>query len=229
MNMDQSHKKRRIQLDSDEEEEEFGHIRQNVDDDERSEGSNPDNFDRENESDEDGEDLAENWLDDYAPAPKLDVYDSTMLADPNEEIIEDYETKMSYFHAAEAALDAQAERRRRRDDEAEDNLEDANEQEAAELAAYDDDDDDDEEDEDEIEPGGERKLNLEAFDCPLRDWISEERTRREIKRRFRKFLLSFYVGIDDVMKFEKTHEKDTPLPPHLKKLPPFYPSKIRYQ
>lgn len=34
-------------------------------------------------------------------------------------------------------------------------------------------------------------LNIEAFDVPLKEWISQERTRREIKRRFKDFLLFF--------------------------------------
>lgn len=34
-------------------------------------------------------------------------------------------------------------------------------------------------------------LNLEAFDVPLREWISKDRTRREIQRKFRVFLRHF--------------------------------------
>ena len=34
-------------------------------------------------------------------------------------------------------------------------------------------------------------LNIEAFDVPLREWITQERTRREIKRRFKDFLLNY--------------------------------------
>ena len=37
----------------------------------------------------------------------------------------------------------------------------------------------------------EQEVNLEAFDVPLREWIAQDRTRREIKNRFRKFLLLF--------------------------------------
>lgn len=55
---------------------------------------------------------------------------------------------------------------------------------------------------DDDEEGGERKedkyrelpLNLEAFDVPLREWIAQNRTRREIKKRFKKFLYSFKKG-----------------------------------
>ena len=34
----------------------------------------------------------------------------------------------------------------------------------------------------------ETEVNLEAFDVPLREWIANERTRREIKKRFNNFL-----------------------------------------
>lgn len=40
-------------------------------------------------------------------------------------------------------------------------------------------------------------MNLEAFNVPLREWIAEDRTRREVKRRFRKFLLEFKVSTDE--------------------------------
>lgn len=42
-------------------------------------------------------------------------------------------------------------------------------------------------------------MNLEAFNVPLREWIAEDRTRREVKRRFRKFLLEFKVSTDERM------------------------------
>jgi hypothetical protein len=34
-------------------------------------------------------------------------------------------------------------------------------------------------------------LNLEVFDCPLREWMATERPRKEIKRRLKHFLTSF--------------------------------------
>ena len=110
------------------------------------------------------------------------------------------------------------------EDEAEDNLEGLNERENEEMM------EDDEEEEEEEEDGVAvtRSLNLEAFDCPLREWIVEDRTRQEIKKRFRKFLYKYYVGIDDVMKYEKKYGTEQGLPPGLKKLSPIYPSKIRY-
>ncbi len=39
-----------------------------------------------------------------------------------------------------------------------------------------------------------RQMNLEDFQgVPLREWIAQDATRREIKRRFQSFLLSFQV------------------------------------
>jgi DNA replication licensing factor MCM2 len=53
----------------------------------------------------------------------------------------------------------------------------------------DDDDIDDEIDEEELD--GEDPINLEAFDVALREWIAQDRTRREVQRKFRAFLRHF--------------------------------------
>eukprot|EP00804_Cyclotella_cryptica_P006578 CCRYP_008567-RA/>CCRYP_008567-RA protein AED:0.17 eAED:0.17 QI:0/0.6/0.5/1/0.6/0.5/6/149/788 len=45
------------------------------------------------------------------------------------------------------------------------------------------------EDDDNFE--SEEGINLEAFDVPLREWIAQDRTRREIQRKFRVFLSTF--------------------------------------
>lgn len=37
----------------------------------------------------------------------------------------------------------------------------------------------------------EEEVNLEAFDVPLREWIAQDRTRRELQRKFRRFLMTF--------------------------------------
>ena len=37
------------------------------------------------------------------------------------------------------------------------------------------------------------QVNLEAFDVPLREWITQDRTRREIERKFRASLKNFTV------------------------------------
>lgn len=216
-------KRRRIFVDEDEEEQNEAGDNRDPDD---SVGSNPDELLGDQASDdEEGEDLMENWMADYAPAPELDFYDPTMLTD--EVVEESFEEQMRYRRAADEALDAEYERRRRMEEEAEDNLEGLNEQENAEILADQDDDDDEEEEDDDGGGVTTRTLNLEAFDCPLREWISEERTRQEIKKRFRKFLVKFYIGIDEVTRHEKRYGADEPLPPGIKKSNPIYPAKIR--
>jgi DNA replication licensing factor MCM2 len=55
--------------------------------------------------------------------------------------------------------------------------------------------DDDETDEEDLD--GEDQVNLEAFDVPLREWIAQDRTRREIQRRFRAFLRHFTGDQDE--------------------------------
>ena len=56
----------------------------------------------------------------------------------------------------------------------------------------DDIDDDEEEDPDRKESVyRDLPVNLEAFDVPLREWIAQDRTRREIKTRFRNFLYEY--------------------------------------
>ena len=47
------------------------------------------------------------------------------------------------------------------------------------------------------EADAEDDVNLEAFDVPLVDWISQERTRRAIQRRFRSFLMTYTDDDDD--------------------------------
>jgi len=59
-----------------------------------------------------------------------------------------------------------------------------------------DDDIDDEIDEEELD--GDDPINLEAFDVALREWIAQDRTRREVQRKFRAFLRHFRPeSIDD--------------------------------
>jgi DNA replication licensing factor MCM2 len=56
----------------------------------------------------------------------------------------------------------------------------------------DDEDEADQSDDDNFE--AEEGINLEAFDVPLREWIAQDRTRREIQRKFRVFLSTFREG-----------------------------------
>jgi len=146
------------------------------------------------------------------------------LAD-DEEIYESYEKRIRDRLAAEEELDALDAKRKARELEADYNLERVNEFERQDL-----DNMDDFEDDDEMDEGAERALNLEKFECPLREWISEERTRREIQRRFKKFLQTYYEDIEKVAEWIKQHEHIKPLPsfpPHLSVKQPIYPQKIR--
>lgn len=150
-----------------------------------------------------------------------------MLArDDDPDLVESYDKRIRDRLAAEEELDAIDLKRRERDLRADNNLERFDRFDKDEL-----DGEGDQEEDEEMLDGVERGLNLEAFDCPLKEWIAEERTRREIARRFKKFLQSYYPGIDEVTTWVKRHEHINPLPPlpsHLKISPPIYPSKIRY-
>jgi DNA replication licensing factor MCM2 len=141
-----------------------------------------------------------------------------------DEVEESYEKMMTYRRAAEEEMDVRDTKRKEFDLRKEYDLERLNKSELQEL---------EDEDIDEMaDEGGEKALNLEAFECPLRDWIAEERTRREIQRRFKKFLLTFYHAIDDVAAWFRKNEHLNPMPPlpsYLKVYPPLYPPKIRLQ
>jgi hypothetical protein len=131
-----------------------------------------------------------------------------------------------FRRAADEELDRLDAIRRERDDDVDDALEGANEREQEDLDDY-------SEDEQDLPAIADRALNLEAFECPLREWIAEDRTRREIQRRFRMFLLSFYPFMEEVARWKAKYDKDdgNPLPPmpnNLKVLPPVYLPKIRY-
>eukprot|EP01038_Epipyxis_sp_PR26KG_P005040 gene5040-7031_t len=198
------------------------HQRRRNDDD--SYDSNPDKDNDSDPEDEEGEDLNENWIDDYAPAPELDQYDADMLArDDDDELYESYEKRVRDRLAAEEELDALEFKRKQRELQQENNLERLTFFEQQEI-------DEDEDEDEELVEGADKALNLEAFDIPLREWIAEERTRKEIHRRLKRFLQTFYVGIDEVTRWERKHEglnPKPPLPSHLKISPPVYPAKIR--
>jgi len=49
----------------------------------------------------------------------------------------------------------------------------------------------DEDMDDEERYENEEEVNLEAFDVPLREWIAQDRTRREVSRKFRNFLAQY--------------------------------------
>jgi hypothetical protein len=117
-------------------------------DDDDDNGSNPDELlNEEIESEGEGEDLmGENWQDDYADAPELDSYDSSVLArDDEPEIFESYRKRMSDRRDADEALDqldALAARRRADDDYRDDELESAKDEDEELDEDLEDDEDD---------------------------------------------------------------------------------------
>lgn len=134
-----------------------------------------------------------------------------MLAkDDDEELFESYEKRVRDRLAAEEELDAMDERRRTREMEVETRLVEFNTFQQNEI-------DVDEFDSELADDGAEKALNLEKFECPLREWISEERTRREIQRRLKLFLTTFQITEND-QKGPRPNKKQ-----------PYYQAKIRYE
>jgi len=146
------------------------------------------------EEEEEGEDLLENAERDYQRIDALDTYGQEGLDDRDYDSM-DVETR----RAAEREL-AQRERgegRGRNDGfygllDAMETEEDDEARQARRknfARAENEDEEDEEGDEtDEEDLDGEDQINLEAFDVPLREWIAQDRTRREIQRKFRSFL-----------------------------------------
>jgi hypothetical protein len=129
--------------------------------------------------------------------------------------------------AAEEELDALDYKRREADAQAELNLERISKFEQEEIDAGEEEDEEDAEGEEGVE-NIDKALNLEAFECPLREWIADERTRREIHRRFKKFLLTYYPGMEEVAKWMKRNQHaNPPVQCPIRISPPVYPGKIR--
>jgi DNA replication licensing factor MCM2 len=162
---------------------------------------------RDDDEEEDGEDLLDNAERDYQRIAALDTYGTEGLDDDGDYDELNYEER----RAAEAAM---ARRDRRNtgfynalggDDDDVDGEDDEARQ--ARRAIFqrrsrqsDDADGDDDDDEDgvadvssdeEEDLDGDDPVNLEAFDVPLREWIAQDRTRKEIQRKFRAFLKHF--------------------------------------
>jgi DNA replication licensing factor MCM2 len=156
------------------------------------------------EEEEDGEDLMENAERDYQRIEALDTYGTEGIDD------RDYESMdMEQRRAAEAELrarDRQAGRGGRDagiygtalDEMEADEDEEARrarrgmfrkEQEADEESEEEDKAGEDDIDEEDLD--GEDPINLEAFDVPLREWLAQGRTKREVQRKFRAFLRHF--------------------------------------
>jgi DNA replication licensing factor MCM2 len=153
------------------------------------------------EEEEDGEDLIENAERDYQPIAALDSYGREGIDDRDFDMMDEETRRAAEAELAvrdrqsgvggrsaglygmaldvmEAEEDEDARRARRSAFRGEDDREDG--------APEDEDDETDEEDLD-----GDDQINIEAFDVPLREWIAQDRTRREIQRKFRAFLRHF--------------------------------------
>ena len=133
--------------------------------------------------DDEGEDLMENVIDDYQRIEELDKYDDAML--------DNRQNLRQLDPAQRKEVEDELDKRDNREDH------------LAAFAAGGDGDDEDLEQRDARRKGfeavGEEKfedivdLNLEAFDCSLREWIVQGRTRREIKRKFYNYLTTYQV------------------------------------
>ena len=150
----------------------------------------------------------------------------------DESYLENLRNRQLADEEIEARLEAQR-RAREKDDfarEGAEGIDDTERQEAEEDSDEDYFDDEDDDDEDGEDGERERRLNLDAFDCPLTEWIDEARTRREIESRFRRFLNTYYEGIENVTQWRRENEgkegidmRDCPYP----RLNPVYKEKIR--
>ena len=125
---------------------------------------------------------------DYQVMPHLDQYEAAGLADEDEEY--DEEAELDARLRAEQEMQDRDEYERRGDrrggrvrpralEDGEDEwLRQARRRRAADRAADGDMEDDDEE----------YDVNIEAYDCPLREWITKDRTKVEIRKRLSRFL-----------------------------------------
>lgn len=151
------------------------------------------------QEEEDGEDLLENAQRDYQRIEALDTYGTEGIDDGEYDMIDRDQRAL-----AERELQRRDREGGRRSEGFYgmlDSVEDEEDEETrqARRATFvrggrgaqgeDDKEEDDETDEEDLD--GEDQVNLEAFDVPLREWIAQDRTRREIQRRFRAFLRHF--------------------------------------
>jgi DNA replication licensing factor MCM2 len=164
------------------------------DDNEEYEADNQDD-DGDNEEEEEGEDLMENMMGDYQRIEALDTYGT--------EGIDDTEYEAMDREARQAAEREIARRSQKRSEGFYGTLYEENDEDeearqarrgmfaASRIEVQDEQDMAEEEEEEEEDLDGEDPVNLEAFDVGLREWIAQDRTRKEIQRRFRKFLKHF--------------------------------------
>ena len=167
-------------------------------------------MDRENEEEGDGEDLLENAFQDYQRIDALDTYGTEGIDDRDynqmglEErllaegkIAEREEEEMKrrgiggrsgtfYDGLMQVEEDDDARKKRRGRMGRATDVDDAMDA----LDEVDDERGDAVVDEEELFET-EEEVNIEAFDVPLREWIAQDRTRRELQRKFRRFLMEF--------------------------------------
>ena len=163
-------------------------------------------FFRDEEEEEDGEDLMENAQRDYQRIAALDTYGTEGIDDRDYDAMD-----VDQRRSVEQQLN-QRDKRGGRSGGFYGMLEDVGDDEEDEEArqrrramfrrggdtAMDEqgDDEDEQEEFDEEDLDGEDPVNLEAFEVPLREWIAQDRTRKEIQRRFRAFLRHFQPESD---------------------------------
>jgi DNA replication licensing factor MCM2 len=152
------------------------------------------------EEEEDGEDLLDNMEKDYQRIEALDTYGSEGLDDRDYEAM-DFDQR----HAAEAEL-ARREKGSRNQGfygMALDNMEEEEDDEARRarrgvfVRVEQEEEEEEQDSEDDLE--ADDQVNLEAFDVPLREWIAQTRTRKEIQRKFRIFLRNFVEHNEEQM------------------------------
>ena len=155
----------------------------------------PNNNDNE-EEEEEGEDLMENAERDYQRIEALDTYGTEGIDNRDYDLL-DVEQRRA-VEAQLAARDRQAGGRSASLYGAALDVMETEEDDDARRArrgifrVEDEDGEEEEEPEtDEEDLDGEDPINIEAFDVPLREWIAQDRTRREIQRKFRAFLRHF--------------------------------------
>ena len=147
--------------------------------------------DEDYEEEEEGEDLMENIEKDYQRIEALDTYGTEGIDDREYEAM-DFEQR----RAAEAEL-ARREKGNRNQGfygMALDVMEEEEDDEARQarrgvFARVEEEEDEEADSEDDLD--ADDQVNLEAFDVPLREWIAQTRTRKEIQRKFRIFLRNF--------------------------------------
>jgi len=136
--------------------------------------------------------------------PHLDRYEADGIADAPEDY--DPEAELEARLRAEAELDDrdQAEGRagaggrvRPRALEADDDDDHWRRQQRRRRAADREADGEDDEEEEEFE------VDIENYDCPLREWITRERTKTEIRRKFSRFLRKYADGEDGELVYRK--------------------------